>query len=186
MPELILTQRSDSWVEARKGRITASIAAACLGLDPYQSRQKAWRAINGETYAGNKHTSWGTEFEAQARSDYEAFSGNLVTETGFWVSPEHDWLGASPDGLIGTDGLVEVKCPGNLPEKIPIHHRIQMLVQLLVTGRKWCDYFCWTHADSFCSRVHLAGGWGLIQKLQQFREQFVLTNTEPPRKKRRK
>lgn len=186
MPLIECEQRTDAWFAARRGMVTASIAAACLGVGP-DSRQKAWRTILGtEPRAENRHMRWGTEHEAEARAEYEAVSGNLILETGFWVHPEHDWLGASPDGLANSAGMVEVKCPGTLPTRVPIHHRIQCIIQLACTGRKWVDYFCWTPQGHFLQRVFAAGTEGLIRRLAEFRERYVLTGTEPPRKRRKK
>jgi len=134
----------------------------------------------------NKHMAWGKEFENDAVAAYECETGRFVEPTGFWVHPIHKWLGASPDGVVGHDGLVEVKCPGKLPEAVPINYRVQMIVQLAVTGRKWCDYYAWTHDGTFLRRVYPAGTEGLIRKLMAFYEEFVLTGVEPPRKKRGK
>lgn len=187
MPVLVEKQLSDDWFSARGGRITASIAAGALGMNPHMSRQEAWRrALGIEKDSGNRHTRWGSEFEPMARSAYEVETGNMVIETGFWVHPTFDWLGASPDGLIGTDGLLEIKCPTACPESVPLPHRVQMLVQLIVTGRKWCDYFVWTHDKTFLKRVHLAGEAGLLRRLEAFYSEFVLTKTEPPRKRRKR
>jgi putative phage-type endonuclease len=179
-------QRSDAWFEDRKGKITASIAAGCLGLCPYTSRQKAWRTVLGmQASESNKHMTWGTEFEGTARNAYECETGQIVTEVGFVPHPSIAWLGASPDGLAG-DGLVEIKCPTKLPEIVPIHHRIQMIVQLACTGRTWCDYYVWTHDGSFLRRVFPSGVNGILARLEAFYRDFVLTGVEPPRKKRRK
>jgi putative phage-type endonuclease len=181
-------QRTDAWIEARKGKITASVAAGCLGLCPYTSRQEAWRRILGTSANGsNRHMAWGVEFEAKARETYECLTGNLVEETGFWVHPSIPWLGASPDGFIGFDGMLEVKCPSHCPDNgmVPIHHRIQMLVQMACTGRQWCDYFVWTHEATFLRRVFPAGTDGIIRRLEAFYQTYVLTKAEPPRKKRK-
>ncbi len=186
MPQVQSEQRTEAWLAARVGIITASVAAGCLGLHPYMSRAKAWRLILGtEKTEENRFMRWGTEMEASARGQYEVETGVLVWPTGFWVHPEHPWLGASPDGLIGTDGLAECKCPQSLPEAVPLHHRIQMLVQLAVTGREWCDYYAWTLHGSFLRRVRPAGIGGLIRRLDEFRRAYLLTNTEPPRKRRK-
>jgi putative phage-type endonuclease len=187
MPLANHEQRTEEWLQARKGKITASVAAACLGLCPYTSRQEAWRKIMGKSKGDdNRHTRWGTEFEATAREAYEVETGNLVEETGFWAHPTIPWLGASPDGLVGRDGLAEIKCPSKLPLLVPIHHRIQMIVQLAVTERTWCDYFVWTHEGTFIRRVFLAGWSGILKRLESFYQDFVANNIEPPRKKRKK
>lgn len=183
MPLLNAEQRTDAWLEARRGRITASVAAACLGLNPYTSRAAAWRSILGIAQKPeNRHMRWGTEFEPEARRAFEVESGELVTETGFWVHPQHDWLGASPDGLIGDDGLLEIKIPTHLPDAIPLHHRIQIAVQLMVTGRKRASYWAWTHEGAFHESMTLpdeAAEW--LVGLEAFYRDYVLTEIEPPR-----
>lgn len=188
MPLLVVAQRTDAWASARQGRITASLAAACLGLDPYMSARKAWRIITqGEKIPENHHMAWGRQFEAAARLDYEAVTGNIVEETGFHVHPVCDWLGASPDGLVGADGLAEIKCPTHPPAAIPLHHRIQCLIQLAVTERLWVDYFSWgCIGQKFLGRVERAGIPGLICRLEAFYRQYVVTTVEPPRKRRKK
>lgn len=189
MPLREAAQRTEEWLEARRGKITASLAAGCLGLDPYISARAAWRKILGvgETVQ-NRHMRWGVQFEAKARLDYEAETGNLVETTGFWVSHDWPWLGASPDGLIGEDGLVEIKCPTVPPTRVPKHHWIQMLVQMIVTERMSCDYFSWgASGQKFYARVYRPPNiFGLVRKLQAFHEKYVLTLTEPPRKTRRR
>jgi len=186
MPALAPKQGSREWHALRAGRITASLAAACLGLDPYVSRQKAFRTIVGtEPLYDNAAMAWGRMHEAKARLDYEVATGELVSVTGFWVHPEKDWLGASPDGLVGADGLVEIKCPGSLPDKVPVHHHIQMLVQLACTGRDWCDYWAWTPTGTFVRRTRRQGIAGLLHRLEAFYLTYVVPGVEPPRKKRR-
>ena len=198
MPETCCNQRTTEWLAERKGKITASVAAACLGIGP-RSRQWAWREITGNnTEAEKRHNDqdfnirYGQNFEAVARNDYEADTGNLVTETGFWVHDSLPWLGCSPDGLIGTDGLLECKCPEKLYERVPIHYRVQCLVQLACTGRAWCDFYGWSKDFgpdgrhlTFLRRIHRAGIAGLIVRLDRFRREYVETNTCPPRARRR-
>lgn len=188
MPLLVPSQRTPEWHAAHFQRVTASVAAACLGVGP-DSRQKAWRSILGQRTQAesrpNRFQQWGVDQEPRARLAYEIRTGLLVEETGFWVHPSLDWLGASPDGLVG-EGLLELKCPDKLPVRVPTYHRIQMLIQLAVCERPWCDYFCWTPDGVFCQRVYPAGTAGLIVKLARFRNNYVLTNTQPPRGGRRK
>lgn len=180
---LVPEQRTTEWYSAHLGRITAGIAAACLRLDPNTSAQEAWRGINGNRKEVNSFMRWGISQEPEARRAYEVATGQLVEETGFWIWDEEDWLGASPDGLAG-EGLVEIKCPiKELQKKVPAHHRIQMIVQMIVTGRPWCDYFAWTPRDYYLERVYPQGVQGLIRRLDRFRREYVLTGTEPPRKK---
>jgi putative phage-type endonuclease len=89
----------------------------------------------------------GNETEPQARAFYEIETGNDVTEVGFISHPSIEWSGASPDGLIGDDGLIEIKCPQ--PAKhiknltggtIDKAYMLQMQFQMECTGRTWCDF----------------------------------------------
>ena len=90
---------------------------------------------------------WGIDHEDDARTAYEAHTGEVVDLAGFILHPSIPWLGASPDGLVGDDGLVEIKCPNTLTHLkrvgarvVPEEYKPQMLVQMLCTGRTWCDF----------------------------------------------
>lgn len=183
---LIPDQRTNDWHQARKGRITASLAAACLGLDPHKGQLAAYNSIVGKISTNNRHTSWGIEFERDALSAYEDLTGHLFRPTGFWVHDHINWLGASPDGLIGDDGLVEVKCPAIIPANVPLVHRIQALIQLACTGRKWCDYFAWAqNCQPLCKRIwYCPGVNGLIDKLRVFHASYISPGIPPKRRKK--
>ncbi len=91
--------------------------------------------------------SWGTDHEPDARASYEFITGNTVEEIGFVDHPTIPKSGASPDGLIGEDGLIEIKCPNTathidylLKGKAPAGYLKQMNWQMECTGRKWCDF----------------------------------------------
>ncbi len=186
MPLLPCDQRTPEWYAARKGKLTASLAAAVLGLDPYTGPLAAFNRITkGTPQEDNKHMAWGREFEGPAREDYEVMSGHLVTETGFWTCPSLEWLGASPDGLIDADGLVEIKCPSVIPEQIPIHHEVQMRVQLACTEREWCDYFAWSQNGNLCRRVLRDDNKErvLLKKLEDFYESYIRPDIAPPRRR---
>jgi predicted phage-related endonuclease len=90
---------------------------------------------------------WGTEQEPNARAAYEVETGSIVMETGFVPHSIIDMSGASPDGLIGEDGLVEIKCPNTathvdtlLGQEAPSKYVSQMQWQMACTGRQWCDF----------------------------------------------
>jgi len=149
-------QRSEEWFAARLGKATGSrfndiIAKTRSG---YSASRKNYAAelvverITGEPT--NTFTSvpmqWGTDNEPVARLQYELATGNEVQETGFWT---HDTLeaGASPDGLIGDDGLLEIKCPNTathidtlIKKKLPRQYEAQVQGQMWITGRQWCDF----------------------------------------------
>ena len=83
-------------------------------------------------------------------SRYSAHTGNVVDNTGLHVHPYISWLAGSPDGLIGTTGLLEVKCPywrkrdgTRIHSEIPAHFYLQMNLCLECTGREWCDFISW-------------------------------------------
>ena len=89
----------------------------------------------------------GTETEPLARAAYEALKDVLVDEVGFVPHPSIIMAGASPDGLVGTDGLLEIKCPNTathietlLSQGVPGKYNTQMQFQMACTGRKWCDF----------------------------------------------
>jgi putative phage-type endonuclease len=180
----MIKQGSPEWLAERKGMITASIAAGALGLSPHMSRQKAFRLVLGlENEDVNAYMKWGMAFEEVARTDYQCETGYLVEEAPFVRHPTIPWLGASPDCFVGSDGLAEFKCPQKLPLNVPIHYRVQMLVQLACTGRNWCDFYAWTQTGTFLRRVYPSGVEGIIRRLEAFQRDFVLTGIEPPRKK---
>ena len=95
----------------------------------------------------NEAIQWGIDQEPLAREAYSKATGNAVKEVGFVDHPSIPFSGASPDGLVGEDGLIEIKCPTTathietlLSEEIPEKYKLQMLWQMACTGRKWCDY----------------------------------------------
>lgn len=186
MPLIATEQRSQAWRDARKGRITASLAAAVLGLDSSKGPLAAYREIVGpHKDHDNRHKAWGREFEPAARFAYEVKTRNLVFETGFWTHPTLAWLGASPDGLVDDDGLLEIKCPQNIPTEIPEHHVVQMAIQMACTEREWCDYCAWSQAGSFLARVKRdrESEAGMLTLLKVWYEKYVVSGVEPPRRR---
>lgn len=102
--------------------------------------------IVAESYT-NAAMEWGKTTEAEARNAYAFYSGHRVEETGFVVHPEIPMSGASPDALVNSDGLLELKCPNTashietlLGGSIPGKYELQMLWQMACTGRAWCDF----------------------------------------------
>jgi predicted phage-related endonuclease len=90
---------------------------------------------------------WGKDTEAEARAAYGLFCDAPLTQVGLVLHPTIDQAGASPDGLVGDDGLVELKCPNTstqietlLGEKVPEKYILQMQFQMACTGRQWCDF----------------------------------------------
>ncbi len=185
-------QRTAEWHVKRKGRVTGSIAGAILGLAPYMTREQALRSMvrsyHGapSEFTGNIATEWGTNNETTAIECYEFKTGNKVLAAPF--VPHEDWAGASPDGNIGDDGLIEVKCPfgkRNGDEFNSIadqpHYYAQMQIQLLSTGRKWCDFYQWSPHGDRLERVEVDAEW-LDENLPLLRQfyAFYLSELDNP------
>ena len=152
-----MDQRSEEWFAARLGKVTASRVADVVAKtksgystsrDNYMAELICERLTGkkGDSYQ-NAAMAWGTEQEPFARAAYEAAQGVLVEETGFVPHAMLPDAGASPDGLVGDDGLVEIKCPNTATHleflesnKIPEKYLTQMMWQMACTRRKWCDY----------------------------------------------
>lgn len=152
-----MEQRTDEWLAARLGKVTASRVADVIAKTKSgysTSRANYMAELICERLTGTKGESfssaamqWGTNTEPQARAAYEAQSGGLVEEVGFVSHCSIFDGGASPDGLVGNDGLVEIKCPITathldtlLTEMIPGKYATQMQWQMACTGRQWCDF----------------------------------------------
>jgi putative phage-type endonuclease len=152
-----MEQRSTEWFNARLGKVTASRVADVIAKTKtgYSTSRENYMAqlvcermtgTQGESY-NNAAMQWGTDQEPLARAAYEAVSDVLVDEVGFIVHPTIIAAGASPDGLVGDDGLIEIKCPNTathidtlLSDKVPSKYNTQMQWQMACTGRKWCDF----------------------------------------------
>lgn len=156
-----LQQRSAAWHVARRGKLTASNLGACLGLVSYTSRLEAFRrALGIDKFTGNDATQWGTNNEMNGIIDYQRLTGNAVQSTGLHVHKNYHWLAGSPDGFVGEEGMIEVKCPfyrrkdgSRLHKTIPLHYYTQINALLEITGRQWCDYICWTPEGMVVYRV---------------------------------
>jgi putative phage-type endonuclease len=154
---LQMDQRSDDWFAARCGRVTASRVADVIAKTksgPSASRanyraQLVCERLTGTTEASfvNAAMQWGVDNEASARDAYCFRQDVDVTEVGFVIHPALPLSGASPDGLVGEDGMVEIKCPNTathidtlLSGSVPDKYAVQMQWQMACTGRRWCDF----------------------------------------------
>ena len=143
-------QGSFEWEELRAGKFTATDAytlkTAGKGLDTLCYDKAAERITGNPIYTPlTKAMEWGKEQEPKARKCYEEITGELVKCVGFAEMDE--FAGCSPDGLVGKDGLIEIKCKQEnnhlfaiVNDWIDPKHECQMQFQMLVTGRNWCDY----------------------------------------------
>ena len=170
----MIKQGTKEWHGQRKGRVTGSNVGAILGMNPYKDADDVLRQMVREhhrverEFQGNAATEWGSFNEAGAQAEYTMETGNKVEECGFFVHPEHDWLGASPDGLVGDDGVVEIKCPFGQRDKNPPqfktaedqpHYWAQMQIEMACTGRGWCDFYQWAPHGSRLETVYRDEAW---------------------------
>lgn len=150
-------QGTDLWKQLRLGHVTASNIAdvmAKVKTGESEARRKYKVKLVAERLTGNSQDSysnaameWGVEQEAFAAMAYEVNQEVFLDKTGFWPHESIKWLGVSPDRLVGSDGLVEIKCPNTtthidyiLDDKVPARYYKQIQCQLWVTGREWCDF----------------------------------------------
>lgn len=150
-------QRTEGWLTERCGRVTASC------LHKVMARTKTGYGADRANYMAqlvterltghpsdifsNAAMQWGTDTEPQARAAYAFSIDEPVVETGFHPHPTILFSGASPDGLVGERGLVEIKCPNSATHiatltgaEIDRKYLLQMQWQMACTGRDWCDF----------------------------------------------
>lgn len=150
-------QRSEAWIQQRLGRVTASRIADLMARTKtgYGASRANYMAelicerLTGVKQDGytNAAMQWGIDNEAAARAAYSFYTDADVAEEGFILHPQIEDSGASPDGLVGSDGLVEIKCPNTashietlLSGDIAGKYLLQMQWQMACTGRQWCDF----------------------------------------------
>lgn len=171
---MTIEQQTEAWFEQRSGRITASRFADAIAVNkktgqPTAARQTYMRTVVAEILSGRpKHSissqalSWGNEAEKFARDAYETETGLVVAKSGFVMHYEFDFIGGSPDGLVGNDGLIEIKCPhdeqvhiGTILEGMPAEHIPQVQGNLMVTGRAWLDFISYDPRQSEPYRLYI-------------------------------
>jgi len=161
-------QRSEEWKKIRLGKATAShfkaIMADGVGRKDYMERLVDER-ITGQrqdTFE-NAAMRWGTQTEPQAKTYYAAERKCSIQEVGFIEFDDYP-VGASPDGLIGDNGQIEIKCPNTSTHKkwakagiLPPEHKAQVQGQLWLSNREWCDFVSFDPRvptnPMFCIRV---------------------------------
>lgn len=157
MPVIKVEQGSEEWLRARAGSLGASEVADALART-----KSGWGAsrhnlmarlmaeqLRGEPIKGyvSREMEWGTATEPEARAAYTFFFNTEVQTVGLITHPTIEGTHASPDGFVGDDGLIEVKCPNTathiatlLERKIPARYETQMRWQMICSGRQWCDF----------------------------------------------
>ena len=170
-----MKQGTPEWFEERLGKATASrVADICAKTKsgPAASRgnyllELVTERLSGEPtpFFANAAMQWGTDNEPHAREAYEVTREVFVEEVGFIGHPLMKMAGASPDGLVGEHGLVEIKCPQSLTHvttlranEVPAKYLPQIYFQMACTGRTWCDFVSYdprlpTNCQLFVKRV---------------------------------
>ena len=171
-----MEQRSPEWLQVRWGKVTASRMADII------AKTKSGYAASRKNYLAelvierlttpptedngykNQSMQFGIDNEPVARLAYELETGNTVEEA-FFEQLDDD-IGASPDGYVRDDGLIEIKCPNTAThidtlrsQKVPNQYFVQIQGQLLCTGRDWCDFVSFDprlpeNAQLFIKRVN--------------------------------
>lgn len=153
----MIEQRTDAWFKARLGRVTASRVSdvmATTKTGPAAQRANYQAQLIVERLTGQPQDTYqnaamlhGIATEPEARIAYEFRSNNSVEEIGFMPHPAIPMSGASPDGMVGVDGLLEIKCPQSaahietlLRATAPTKYLYQMQWQMACTARAWCDF----------------------------------------------
>jgi putative phage-type endonuclease len=152
------TQGSPEWFQTRCGRVTASriadVMAKLKNGGESASRAKLKMQLVAERLTQTMTENyvspameWGITNEPLARTEYEMRTEQDVRVVGFVLHPVIEWSGASPDGCVGADGLIEIKCPNTVTHLDyyiagvpPKEYQPQMLWQMACTGRAWCDF----------------------------------------------
>ena len=150
-------QGTPEWFAARLGNVTASRVADVIAKtksgysasrDNYMAQLICERMTGtvAESFTSSA-MAWGTETEPFARAAYEAYADVLVDQVGYVQHPTIERAGASPDGLVGAYGLLEIKCPNTathidtlLNNQVPTKYFTQMQWQMACTKREWCDF----------------------------------------------
>jgi len=170
-----ITQRTDAWYQARCGSLGASQLNDALATtkngwgasrDNLKNKLIAERltGVPSENYV-NAAMQFGIDNEDAARKAYEEYAGVFVDELGIALHPVLKYTHASPDGLVGDDGLIEIKVPNTTThietlkaKKAPSKYINQMMWQMRCTDRQWCDFVSFdprlpSHLQLFIVRV---------------------------------
>lgn len=183
-----MEQGSPEWHAERAGKATASRIADVVARTKsgYGASRKNYAAqlvterLTGQTESSyvNAAMQHGIDTEAEARDAYAFSTDAEVSEIAFVPHPTIEMSGASPDGMVGDDGLVEIKCPNSaqhietlLTGKVPDKYVIQMQWQMACTGRKWCDFV--SYDNRLPGAMHL-----FIQRVDRDDERIAELETE--------
>lgn len=185
-----MEQRTEEWFAARLGKATASKFKDIMAKTksgPAATRKNYLAQLVCERLTGSKDEGYinaamqrGIDIEPQARMAYESMTGEIVEEVGFIDVPTM-MAGCSPDGLVGDDGMIEIKCPNaathieTLLNGMPSEHIPQVQGQMWVAGRKWCDFVSYDdrlpeNMRLYVERIHRSDSYisDLVAEIKSF------------------
>lgn len=181
-----MEQRSPEWFAARKGVITGSRVGGILGVNPYAKPDDVLREMVREYFGadkefnGNAATNHGEKMEPVALAFYEARTGNRVDQVGFVKHDDYPWIGASPDGLVGIDGGLEIKCPYWAKTPYSVHEKPSYFAQcqlvMQVCDIDWMDFVCYISDEiNLVERLHREPSWFLdsLPTLKAFHARYL-------------
>ncbi len=182
-------QGSDAWHLDRLGIPTASMFKSIITSTGKPSTS-AKGYMNGlladweagkpvDAWEGNQFTETGNEREAEARDLFQFITDKEIVETGFWFKDDKKLTGCSPDGLIGDNGLIEIKCPKastligyRLDNKCPATYVPQIQGQMWVMDKEYCDFFVY-HPDIVNFHIRVNRDDEFIKKLESELNKFI-------------
>ena len=143
-------QRSPEWFKARLGRVTGSSLKSAMGKNwkKFIERISLEELLQIIRHFDNEAMAWGRYWEPVGTSTYEIITGRKVVETGLVISPFSDLMGSSVDGLVDSDGTLEIKAPFRkhnhdaflFTREVPSQYIWQTRAHIIATGRDWCDF----------------------------------------------
>ena len=190
-------QGSNEWLMMRLGKLTASkfsdVMSGGRGNAPSKTRESYMYQLAAEILTGapvesfkSSAMDWGNECEPAARAAYELAMDVDVVECAFIELNGN--VGVSPDGLVGDDGLLEIKCPNTTTQlkrfidgKFPSEYKAQVQGQLWVSGRNWCDFVSFDpriNGDAGYFQIRVERDEEYIAKLAGECEKFIVELTE--------
>lgn len=199
---------NEEWLKQRKIRLTASVFGQVCKLKPTTSGKNIVKQLLYRTFKGNAATSYGHKNEPIALKDAEKLLGLNIEPSGFFIYEKCPFLGASPDGLIGDDGIVEVKCPATAANFTPVEaienkkitfctkddcnnikikrnhsYYYQIQGQLQITDRKYCIFIVWTPKGLAYEIIEKDNDFwnSIVSKLEEFYLTCILPELIDPR-----
>lgn len=169
-----MEQRTPEWFAARVGRITGSNAGAALGMNPYKSPDDLIRQMVRDhhgapsEFVSNIATEYGNTHEPLAMMEFAGVTGIFPDEVGLLVHPKHEWLAASPDGVVEQRAVVEIKCPFSLRSaKEPVfkacaeqpHYYAQVQMEMACAQVSECYFFQWAPNGHSLEIVDFDAAW---------------------------